>query len=220
MSIIYSLTNRTYSVIRGIIFLMLGIALLLWPAGMLNLIVKLIAAFLIATGIITMIFTLNAKKDEEEETGEKSFLSTFAVVNVAVYICFGLLLFIFPGFFISILVFLFGAILLLLGIGQLINLFISSRHTNLPAYFYILPIVITICGILLFFQPFTAKEVLTMFFGGCVAAYGIEEIVSGWMLRKVVFGPDGKYVQRNAPTVEAAVEDVPFEEIKTDEKAQ
>ena len=197
MNFIYTLTNRTYSMISGSIFLLLGIALLFWPVGMLNLIVKLIAAFLVATGIITLIFTLKARKDEQELTGEQSFFSTFAIVNIAVYIGFGLLIFIFPGFFVSILVFLFGAILLLLGIGQLVNLFISARHTKLAGYFYIVPIVVTICGVILFFQPFTAKNVLTMFFGACVAFYGLEEFISGWMLRKVKFGPDGKLLQQN-----------------------
>ncbi len=216
MSIIYSLTNRTYSVIRGIIFLLLGAALLFWPASMLNLIVKLIAAFLVATGIVTLIFTLKAKKQDAAD-GQVSFLSSFAVVNVAVYICFGALIFIFPGFFVSILVFLFGVILLMLGLGQLANLFLSARHISMPAYFYIVPVIITICGIMLFFQPFTTKDVLTMFFGACVAVYGIEEIISGWMLRKVEFGRDGKFVQRDAPAVEASVEDVPYEEVPYEE---
>ncbi len=216
MGIIYSLTNRTNSIVRGVIFLILGIALLFWPANMLNLIVQLIAAFLIATGVVTLVFTLKAKSKEEAD-GQRSFISSFATVNVVVYICFGALIFIFPGFFVSILVFLFGVILLMLGLGQLANLFLSSRHTSMPAYFYIVPVIITICGIMLFFQPFTTKDVLTMFFGACVAMYGIEEIISGWMLRKVEFGKDGKFVQRNAPAVEAAVEDVPYEEVPYEE---
>ncbi len=213
MGIVYLLTNRTNSIVRGFIFLLLGVALLFWPASMLNLIVQLIAAFLIATGLITLLFTLKAKS-KEQESGQRSILSSFATVNVVVYICFGALIFIFPGFFVSILVFLFGVILLMLGMGQLANLFISARHTKLPVYFYITPIVITICGIILFFQPFTTKDVLTMFFGACVAVYGLEEIISNWMLRKVEFGKDGKFVQRAAPAAEASVEDVPYEEVK------
>ena len=122
MNVIYSITNRTYSVVRGILILVLGVALLLWPESMLNIIVKLIAAFLIAAGLVTLYFTSSAKK-EEEKKGEKSILSAFAILNIAVYLSFGILIFIFPSFFVSILVFLFGAILLLLGIGQLVNLF-------------------------------------------------------------------------------------------------
>lgn len=194
MSIIYSITNRAYSAVRGALMLILGLALLIWPETMLNVIVKLIAAFLIAAGIATLYFTQGDKKKETQE-GQKGFLWSFASLNVAVYLCFGILIFLFPSFFVSILVFLFGAILLLLGAGQLINLFISSRHTQLSGYMYIVPAVVTICGIILFFQPFTAKNVLTMFFGGCLAGYGAVELVSAWILRKVKFSKDGKFVE-------------------------
>ena len=184
MSIINSLTNRVYSAIRGALMLALGMALLIWPETMLNVIVKLIAAFLIAAGIVTLYFTREEKKNAVQDD-HKGFLKSFASLNVAVYLCFGILIFLFPSFFVSILVFLFGAILLLLGIGQLVNLFLSSRHTKLSGYMYIVPAVVTICGIILFFQPFTAKNVLTMFFGGCLAGYGAVELVSAWILRNV-----------------------------------
>lgn len=197
MHIIYSITNRTYSAVRGVLILALGLALLIWPDAMLNIIVKLIAAFLIAAGLVTLYFAQNKKEKEVQvpQDENKSFLSSFASLNIAVYLCFGILIFIFPSFFVSILVFLFGAILLLLGIGQLINLFVSARHTKLSGYMYIVPAVITICGIILFFQPFTAKNVLTMFFGGCLAGYGAVELISSWMLRNVKFSKEGKFVE-------------------------
>lgn len=199
MHIIYSITNRTYSAVRGVLILALGLALLIWPDAMLNIIVKLIAAFLIAAGLVTLYFAQNKKEKEVQvpQDESKSLLSSFASLNIAVYLCFGILIFIFPSFFVSILVFLFGAILLLLGIGQLINLFVSARHTKLSGYMYIVPAVITICGIILFFQPFTAKNLLTMFFGGCLAGYGAVELVSSWMLRKVKFSKDGKFLESN-----------------------
>ena len=184
MNIINTLTNRVYSAIRGVLMLVLGMALLIWPETMLNTIVKLIAAFLIAAGIATFYFTREDNKGVAQDD-QRGFLKSFASLNVAVYLCFGILMFLFPSFFVSIMVFLFGAILLLLGIGQLVNLFLSSRYTKLSGYMYIVPAVVTICGIILFFQPFTAKNVLTMFFGGCLAGYGAVELVSAWVLRKV-----------------------------------
>ena len=60
---------------------------------------------------------------------------------------------------------------------------------------YIVPAIITICGVILFFQPFTAKNVLTMFFGGCLAGYGAVELISSWVLRKVKFSKEGKFIE-------------------------
>ncbi|MBR5856904.1 MAG: DUF308 domain-containing protein [Bacteroidales bacterium] len=215
MRVIYSITNRTTSAFRGVIMLLMGMALLIWPASMLNIIVKVIAAFLIAIGVVTLFANIRAEREEVQEMGpdrkrQRDILRAFASLNVSIYLFFGLLIFIFPGFFVSILVFLFGAILLFLGLGQLINLFISNRHASLPIFFYIVPIVITLCGVILFFQPFTAKDVLTMFFGGCLVVYGVEELIAAWMLRKVKFGKDGKFVP-------AAVEEIPFEEVEEEE---
>lgn len=223
MHIIYTLTNRTYSVIRGIAFLLLGVALLFWPNSMLNLIVKVIAAFLIAIGIVSLYFNIKANKEAEKDesdgkNGSHDIFRTFATLNVAIYLFFGLLIFIFPGFFVSILVFLFGAILLLLGIGQFVNLFISGRHISVPAYFYVIPAIITISGIILFFQPFTAKNVLTMFFGGCVAGYGIVEIISGWMLRAVKFNRNGKYI--NTEKAEDVIYEVVSSKIEDNKKEE
>ena len=119
MNVVYSITNRTSSTVRGLLMLVLGLALLIWPASMLNLIVKIIAAFLIAIGVVTLYFNIKAQKEEERELGpnvkrQKDLLRSFASLNVAIYLFFGVLIFIFPGFFVSFLVFLFGAILLLL----------------------------------------------------------------------------------------------------------
>ena len=193
MNFIYSITNRTYSAFRGAVVLLLGLALLIWPDYMLNTIVKLIASFLIVAGLVALYFTARAKK-QEQGNNEQSLLSSFASVNIIVYLSFGLVIFLFPGFFVSILVFLFGAILLLLGIGQLVNLAISGKHIKISPYLYIVPVLVTICGIVLFFQPFTAKNILTMFFGGCLACSGAVELLSAWILRKTQFSPDGKYI--------------------------
>ena len=193
MNIIYSITNRTYSLFRGAIVLILGLALLIWPDYMLNTIVKLIASFLIVAGLVALYITASANKKDPNNNGN-SLLSAFASVNIIVYLAFGLIIFLFPSFFVSILVFLFGAILLLLGISQLANLIISGKHIKISAYLYIVPILVTICGIVLFFQPFTAKNILTMFFGGCLACSGAVELLSAWILRKTQFSSDGKYI--------------------------
>lgn len=225
MNLIYSMTNRRTSLIRGINMLLLGVALLIYPTAMLNVIVKVIAAFLIAIGSVTLYANLKAHIEEQQEMGperkrQRDILRTFASLNVALYLFFGVLIFLFPGFFVSILVFLFGAILLFLGLSQLVNLFISNRHAALPAYLYIVPVIITICGVILFFQPFTAKDVLTMFFGGCLVVGGVEELIAAWILRKVKFGKDGKYVstvsdnQNNVEDKYSQAEEVPFEEVK------
>lgn len=198
MSYIYSVTNRTYSVARGIITFIFGACLLLWPDFTAGLIVKIIAAFMLAAGILTLVSALNANGRSE---GGIPFLS---IVNICVYLIVGLLIFLFPNFFLGLIAFLFGAVLLFAGVGQLVNLYQSSKHAVIPGGLYIIPILITVCGVVLFFSPGFSTRVLTMVFGGAMLLYGISEIVSGWKLRHIRFTKEGKF--------SVPVEDVDYQE--------
>ena len=202
MSYIYSVTNRTYSVVRGVITLIFGACLLLWPDFTAGLIVKIIAAFMLAAGILTLVFALNANGRSE---GGIPFMS---IVNICVYLILGLLIFLFPNFFLSLIAFVFGAVLLFAGIGQLVNLYQSSKYAAIPGGLYIIPVLITVCGVALFFSPGFSTRVLTMVFGAAIALYGISEIVSGWKLRRIKFTKEGKF--------SVPVEDVKYQEVEDD----
>lgn len=199
MNYVYSVTNRSYSAIRGILTFAFGLCLLFWPDFTAGLIVKIIAAFLIAAGVITLVFALNANGKRD------GGLPIFSILNICVYLIFGLLIFLFPGFFLGLIAFLFGAVLLVAGIGQITNLYYSSKYTSLSGGLYIIPIIIIICGIALFFSPKFSTEVLTMIFGGAIALYGISSIVSAWKLRNVKFTKEGAFA--------TPVEDVNYEEV-------
>ncbi|MBO8429354.1 MAG: DUF308 domain-containing protein [Bacteroidetes bacterium] len=193
MNIIYSITNRTSSLIRGMIFFVLGILLLFWPDQMLNFIVKILAAVLIVISIVSLVLMY---KGDRKVVGEApSPLSYFAFAAMIVCLVFGVLVFAFPDFFTGIIVFLFGLLLILLGVAQITNMAVSSRYMKLPVWLYIFPVVIAACGIICFFKPFEARSAITVFFGAVVTLYGAVEIASSWMLRKIRFGEDGKYVE-------------------------
>ena len=178
MGLGYFVTNRTSSVVRGIITLLFGGCLLIWPGFTAGLIVKLIAGVLVAIGVVTLLSALQAASQTQ------SAVPVLVAINVAVYLLFGLLVFLFPGFFLSLIAFLFGGVLLVAGLSQVIGLYQSSKYAPVMGGMYIIPVVITICGVALFFSPKTSTEALTMIFGGAVALYGISELVAVWKLRK------------------------------------
>lgn len=174
----YYVTNRGASVLRGVITLVLGVALLVWPGFTAGLIVKLIAAFLLAAGTITLIFALNAASKTQNP------IPFMIGLNVAVYLILGLLVFLFPNFFLNLIAFLFGAVLFIAGISQIINLYMGSKYGYISGGMYVIPIIISICGIALFFTPKASTEALTMIFGGAIALYGASELAAVWRLRK------------------------------------
>lgn len=200
MSFVYAVTNRNYSIVRGVLTLIFGVSLLLWPGDTIGLIVKIIAAFFLAVGLLTFIMMLNANA----KSG--SGFPALSIVNVGVSLLLGILIFLFPNFFINLIAFLFGAVLLFAGIGQLINIYQTSKYTTLSGGMYILPILITLSGVALFFTPGSSTTLITMVFGGAIVLYGISEMVSGFKLRHVKFTKDGKF--------SVPVEDTTYEETK------
>lgn len=183
----YFITGRTTSVLRGVVTLIMGCCLLFWPGFTAGLIVKLIAGFLLTIGFITLATALlSASKT-------KSPVPVIIVMNVLVYLVFGLLVFLFPNFFLGLIAFLFGAVLLVAGISQIVGLYQGSRYSPLSGGMYIIPVAITVCGIALFFSPKASTEMLTMIFGGAVALYGVSELVAAWKLRKAA--PKTEYTE-------------------------
>lgn len=175
----YYVTGRTTSTLRGVAALLMGLCLLIWPGFTAGLIVKLIAGFLLTIGFITLFTALAAA------SRSSSPVPVIVVLNVVVYLVFGLLVFLFPNFFLGLIAFLFGAVLLVAGISQIIGLYLGGRVANLSGGMYVVPVAITVCGIALFFSPRASTEVLTMIFGAATALYGISELVAVWKLRKL-----------------------------------
>lgn len=177
----YFVTGRTNSVLRGVVTLLMGCCLLFWPDFTSGLIVKLIAGFLLAIGFITLATALASVSNTN------GTLPVIVVLNVAVYLVFGLLVFLFPNFFLGLIAFLFGAVLLVAGISQIIGLYQGSKVMKLSGGMYIIPVAITICGVALFFSPRASTQMLTMVFGAAVALYGVSELLAVWKLRKNTF---------------------------------
>lgn len=180
MSVFYVASNKTYSIARGLITLLVGVCFLIWPGSIAPFIVKIIAAFLLAIGLISLIFALNSKP--QGKSG--GFLP---IMNVIVYLVLGLLIFIFPNFFLNLLAFLFGIVMLLAGISQIANLYSGRKYVQVSGGLYIIPIIITVCGLVLLFSPGATIEFLTILFGVSLVLYGVSEFAQAWQFRNVSY---------------------------------
>ena len=78
----YFVTNRTSSVVRGILTLLFGGCLLIWPGFTAGLIVKLIAGVLVAIGVVTLLSAVKAASQTN------SAIPVLVALNVGVYLIF------------------------------------------------------------------------------------------------------------------------------------
>ena len=162
--------------LRALIALAIGVMMVLRPENALTTVVKVIAAFVLASGLVSLIVGLKNRKD-----GSLPLMSFNAVVDIII----GLVLFSFPGFVARFIIYLIGFVLLGFGIMQILALVSAKRVMGLGLGAFILPIAVTLVGGFLLFNPF-AESVMVMIAGAAIIVYGASELFSSWKVKKAI----------------------------------
>ena len=187
--------------LRALIALAIGIMMVLRPDNALTTVVKVIAAFILASGVVSLIVGLKEKKN-----GSLPLMSFNAVVDVII----GIVLFSAPGFVAKFIIYLIGFVLLGFGIMQILALFSAKRVMGLGLGAFILPTVVTLVGGFLLFNPF-AESVMVMIAGAAIIVYGASELLSSWKMKKAI----DEYEIHQAPVQEQpAQQENPLENVK------
>ena len=141
-----------YSVMCSLCALIMGVLLVMWPeAAMIYLVITVGVLFLLPG--LYGIFAYFASRSRAEE------------------------LIVMPAFFVGILMYVLGALLVLGGIGQLMN-FISVRKLtgSVPAIFYVIPVLLLLAGILILVNPFEAAKIPFIVLGASSIVYGLTDL--------------------------------------------
>lgn len=193
--------SRISGPLRALIALAIGIMMVLRPDNALTTVVKVIAAFILASGVVSLIVGLKEKKN-----GSLPLMSFNALVDIII----GIVLFSAPGFVAKFIIYLIGFVLLGFGIMQILALFSAKRVMGLGLGAFILPTVVTLVGGFLLFNPF-AESVMVMIAGAAVIVYGASELLSSWKMKKAI----DEYEIHQAPVQEQpAQQENPLENVK------
>ena len=186
--------------LRSLIALVIGIMMVLHPDEALTTVVKVIAAFLLASGLVSLVVGLKDKNN-----GSLPLMSFNAIVDVIL----GLVLFMFPGFIARFIIYLIGFMLLAFGAVQLIALFSARRVVGMGSGAFILPAIVTLVGGFILFNPF-AESVMVMIAGAAMIVYGASELLSSWKMKKAI----DEYEIRQTRTDEPAEQENPLADVK------
>lgn len=191
--VIFGYRSRVNGPMRALIALAVGIMMVVSPANALATVVKIIAAFMLASGVVSLIVGL-----KDKEKGALPLMSFNALVDVIV----GLLLFMFPGVIAKFMIYLIGFVLLGFGIVQTVALFGARRVMPLGFGAFILPIVVTLVGGFILFNPF-AESVMTIIAGSALVLYGVSELLSSWRMKKVMDVESSKVDEQEAQVMDS-----------------
>ena len=199
--ITFGYKSRLTGPLKALAALIVGIMMVVNPDNAFASVVKLIAVFLLASGLVSLFVGL---KDKENSA------LPLMMFNAAANICIGLLLFIFPVFVAKFIIYLIGFALLVFGIMQLVTLFSARGVVAMGVLAYVLPALVTMLGAFMLFNPF-AESVMSTIAGIALIIYGASELLSSWKMKKAV---EEYEIHMTQETKQAAPEDMSGVEIK------
>lgn len=106
-----------------------------------------------------------------------NYKPVFPIVGLGSIIL-GLLLAITPTIFVTTLMYILGAVLILGAINQYMNLANARKIGKIPFVFWICPTVILLTGLFVVVKPMETAELPLLIIGWCSLLYGITEIIN------------------------------------------
>jgi len=163
--------------LRSAVAIVLGFVLVLWPEMAVSYLVITIGILFILPGIFSILSYFT--RDRDERSSKVSF-----PIEAAGSILFGAWLVIMPNFFVNILMYILGGLLVLAGVIQIISLIKARKWGIVPWGFYIFPILIFIAGVIILAHPFATATTTFIVFGAALIVYGFTELVNSYKFRK------------------------------------
>ena len=185
-----------YAMMRCVSAIAIGVLLMGWPeAAILYLVIAIGAVFFLPS-----LFSLIAYFMKGRQLG-----MYFPIVSLG-GLLFGLWLMISPAFFVGILMYVLGAVLVFAGISQVVNLLGVRSYASVAQGSFVTPILILLAGLIVLVNPLAAATIPLIILGVSSTVYGITELINIYKFRKKE--------EKVMPT-EMVIEDVtPIEEFK------
>ncbi len=164
------------NLIKAVLVLLIGLCCIIWPQGTNELIIKLLGVSFICAGLIDLIFAL-AKR-------QFSSFSAYAIISLcgtAALLIIGAVIIAKADVMLKILNYIFGAVLLILGISQISGTYSSPVARNVSAY--AIPVLVAIIGVLFLCNVMSAN-VITVVFGVCLVFVAIRDFIYSSAVRK------------------------------------
>ena len=180
--------TMNYSIIRCICALVLGVLLVAWPEAAILYLVITIGALFLVPGLFSVFGYLTR--------GKQNGMS-FPIAGLG-SLLFGLWLMIMPAFFVGILMYVLGAVLVLAGISQIVNLSAARSWTVVPGGFFVVPVLVLIAGVVVSHILLCVHDVIlvsdSLYAGISIIGYANFTLFTS-------FGRDDKYTIRALSTI-------------------
>lgn len=172
--ITFGYNSRFSSPIRALLFVALGALMIFTKADAMQMVVKIFAAFILAAGVVSVFVGFKQKK---AGTMPLSFFN--ALINIVI----AGLLFVFAPFVSKFVSYLLGFVLFGFSLFQLSVLLSMRKSVKISFVAYLLPVLVTIAGLLIFFYPGFFGKSLGLIAGIALIVYGASDLISAFKMK-------------------------------------
>lgn len=185
------------SAIRAIIVLVTGFLLVRYREETMTWMTITVGILFLLSGLVSCIAyyfekekvakkTATAEQQEGQEEEENLKSPSFPIAGVG-SIALGIILAVMPNTFITWVVYILAALLILGAVGQFMNLARSRQYARVPVYMWLFPTVILAIAILLISKPIETAQLPLLVLGWAFMYYGVLEfilIIRMYLVRK------------------------------------
>lgn len=172
------------SIFRAACSVIVGAMLIKYPADTATWLVIAMGVLFLLSGVISCAVYISAQRKNDGitvlDTNGKIISSgapPFPIVGVGSIIL-GFLLALRPNFVMGAMGYIFGAILILGAINQIVSLISAGRVRRIPVVFWICPVVILLVGLIAVINPIWIASAPLVILGWCLLLYGVTEVIN------------------------------------------
>ena len=163
-----------YGMMRCVSAIAIGLLLMVWPEAAIVYLVIAIGAMFFLPSLISLVgYFMKGRQ----------LGMYFPIVSLG-SLLFGLWLMMSPGFFVGILMYVLGVVLVFAGISQIARLLNVRSFAMVPFGYYVVPVLILLAGLVVLANPFAAATIPFIILGVSSTAYGITELINLYKFRK------------------------------------
>ena len=207
--ITFGYKNKFNGPIRALTAIAIGMVMVMSRTNALELAVRIIAAFLLASGVVSLIVGYRQRSN-----GTMSLMGFNGVVDIIL----GLMLFMFPGFVAGLLIYAIAFLLICFGLFQMVGLISANRVMRVGLWSFVMPLLVLAAGLFLIAKPVFVGEAIGVVAGASLIMYGASELLSSWKMRRAI----NEYEIRQTGTATSArqedvtpdVKDVEYEKVE------
>ena len=173
-----------YFTIRSIVALVLGVLLVVWPDAAINYLVITVGVLFFVPGVLSLVGYFGHKG---KDVSRPAFFPVAGVGSLLL----GLWLMVMPAFFVNILMYVLGFVLLLGGIQQIVFLVSARKYAAVAAGFYVVPVLLLAAGFVVLLNPFDVASAAFVVLGISCIVYAGSELFNGFLLGQSSVAPVG-----------------------------